>query len=276
VDLNQIYVNVLLSRYYWIPLTTKNIRVYRRDGTACELFEDLLSERMNTTTLNGTVIRVGLVAFGLSGRVFHAPFIMTHPLFELVAVYERSKDEAAAFCADRHYASSTGPVQTVRSVEQLCSRADVDLVVVCSPIEFHYEHSKLALLAGKHVLVEKAFCSTGAQAKELVDLAQSLHLICVPYQNRQFDSDFMTLKKLLSTGALGDVVEYSGFYNRWSPNVREHVWKDTIPGSGGNFRSLGSHMIDQAVALFGVPERLWADIRCQREAGMLDDGKLIV
>lgn len=123
---------------------------------------------------------------------------------------------------------------------------------------------------GKHVLVEKAFCSTAQQARELLDFAKAKERICVPYHNRQFDSDFLTLKRLIKNGELGEIVEYNGYYNRWSPNLKGS-WKDTVPGSGGNFRSLGSHMIDQAVALFGIPKAIWADIRCQRKNGRLDD-----
>ena len=220
------------------------------------------------------VIRVGIIAFGLSGRVFHAPFIVTHPNFELVAVYERGlKNEALHFCERHKYSRRNGTaIETVRSAEELCGRGDVDLIVVCSPIEFHFEHARIALAAGKHVLVEKAFCSTVAQARELVAIASSSNLLCVPFQNRRFDSDFLTLQRLMASGDFGDIKEYTGFYNRWSPQVREGVWKDTIQGSGGNFRSLGSHMIDQAVALFGIPRKIWADIQCQREGGILDDG----
>ena len=217
-------------------------------------------------------LRVGLIAFGLSGRVFHAPFILMNPQFELVAVYERSKSEAEVYCAEKGYSCSTGPVVTLRSIEDLCHRPDIDLVVVCSPIEFHFQHAKIALSAGKHVLVEKAFCGTSQQAKELISLATAQKLICVPYQNRRFDADFATLQRLMSDGSLGDIVEYNGFYNRWSPTVRLYMWKDTVPGSGGNFRSLGSHMIDQAVALFGIPTKIYADIQCQREQGILNDG----
>lgn len=100
--------------------------------------------------------------------------------------------------------------------------------------------------------------------------AASHKLVCVPYQNRRFDSDFRTLSKLIREGQLGDIVEYNGYFNRWSPSVRS-VWKDTVAGAGGNFLSLGSHMIDQAVAIFGAPGKIWADIRCQRSGGILDD-----
>ena len=104
----------------------------------------------------------------------------------------------------------------------------------------------------------------------MISTAESKRLFCAPYQNRRFDSDFLTIKDLLEKKVLGDIVEYNGYYNRWSPSVRSS-WKDTVPGSGGNFLSLGSHMIDQAVALFGIPIRIWADLRCQREGGILDD-----
>jgi predicted dehydrogenase len=126
------------------------------------------------------------------------------------------------------------------------------------------------LLSGKHVLVEKPFCTNAAHARELVMIAASHKLVCVPYQNRRFDSDFRTLSKLIREGRLGDIVEYNGYFNRWSPAVRS-VWKDTVAGAGGNFLSLGSHMIDQAVSLFGAPSKIWADVRCQRSGGILDD-----
>ncbi len=104
----------------------------------------------------------------------------------------------------------------------------------------------------------------------MISIAAKKKLFCAPFQNRRFDADFLTIRDILEKGTLGDIVEYNGYYNRWSPSVRSS-WKDTIPGSGGNFLSLGSHMVDQAVALFGIPNRLWADLRCQREGGVLDD-----
>mmetsp|Transcript_23109 Transcript_23109/g.33855 ORF Transcript_23109/g.33855 Transcript_23109/m.33855 type:complete len:596 (-) Transcript_23109:38-1825(-) len=210
------------------------------------------------------VLRVGVIAFGLSGRVFHAPFILTHPRFRLTAVYERSKNES------QHFAEKHGiKVDIVRSVGELLSRKDVDVIVVCSPIEFHFEHARLALEAGKHVLMEKAFCASSTQAKDLLEMASNRGLVCLPYQNRRYDSDFLTIQSILCR--LGRVVEYNGYFNRFSPRIREWSWKDTVAGSGGNFLSLGSHMIDQAVVLFGTPARVWADIRAQRPGGTLDD-----
>jgi scyllo-inositol 2-dehydrogenase (NADP+) len=211
-------------------------------------------------------IRVGLVAFGVSGRIFHCPFVLTHPKFRLTSVFERSKNEAEEFLLERQPGTK---IATVRTVEELVSREDVDLVIVCSPIEFHYQHARAALLAGKHVLVEKAFCSSAAEAKELLDLAKSAGLVCMPYQNRRHDSDFRTLR-LEVLEQLGQIVEFNGIYNRYSPHLRDS-WKDTAPNSGGNFLSLGSHMIDQAVVLFGSPVAVWADIRSQRDGGVLDD-----
>lgn len=211
------------------------------------------------------LIRVGLVAFGVSGKIFHLPYVLTHPNFTLTAVFERNKNEAEEFLAQKQYHIK---ISTVRSIQELVSRDDIDLVVVCSPIEFHYQHAREALLAGKHVLIEKAFCSTSQEAVQLLDLAKSSGLVCMPYQNRRHDSDFRTLK-LEILQQLGDIVEFSGIYNRYSPHLRDS-WKDTAPNSGGNFLSLGSHMIDQAVVLFGIPTAIWADIRSQR-GGLLDD-----
>lgn len=153
------------------------------------------------------VLNVGVISFGLSGRVFHAPFLLTNPKFKLVAVYERTKSESQDF-AVKHGIS----VDLVRSVEELVNRTDINLIVVCSPIEYHHEHAKLAILAGKHVLVEKAFCSTSLQAKELLFLAVERELVCAPYQNRRYDADFLTLQKVV--GKLGKIAEYNGFYNR--------------------------------------------------------------
>jgi predicted dehydrogenase len=210
------------------------------------------------------VIGVGIIAFGLSGRVFHAAFVCTNPKFKLVAVYERSKSESQEF-ASKHGLT----IDLMRSESDLVNRADIQLVVVCSPIEFHYEHAMLALQAGKHVLVEKAFCSTSEQAQMLLDFAKSKNLVCMPYQNRRYDSDFLTIQQVVPR--LGRIAEYNGYFNRFSPNVRAGHWKDTVAGSGGNFLSLGSHMIDQALVLFGLPERVWADVRAQRDGAVLDD-----
>eukprot|EP01034_Spumella_vulgaris_P028911 gene28911-35864_t len=127
----------------------------------------------------------------------------------------------------------------------------------------------LALQAGKHVLVEKAFCSTSAQAIELLSFARHKDLVCIPYQNRRYDADFLTLQRVLPS--LGKLAEYNGYYNRYSPTVRPGNWKDSVVGSGGNFLSLGSHMIDQAVVLFGIPDRVFGDVRAQREGGIVDD-----
>lgn len=219
--------------------------------------------------MTSPIVNVGIVCFGMSGRVFHAPFLITNPHYRLLSVFERSKSEAEAFLSFHKYSH---PVKTVRSVQELVEDAAIDLVVVCSPIELHYEHAMLALKFRKHVLVEKAFCSNATQATHLVEFARASNLICVPFQNRRFDADFRTLQRVVKSEKLiGDIVEYNGFYNRWKPTANIACWKDRDPSSGGNFLSLGSHMIDQVVSLFGAPSRVWADLRCQRPGGILND-----
>jgi predicted dehydrogenase len=220
-------------------------------------FEDPSGEK-------GRVLQVGLICFGLSGRVFHAPFVLGHPRFRLTAVYERTKSLAQEF-TEQHGLKS---IKTCRRVEDLVSRADVDLVVVCSPIDMHFQHAMLALQAGKHVLVEKAFTTTSAEAVELFRLAKQRRLVCVPYQNRRYDSDFRTIQRCLPQ--VGAVTEFHGYFNRFKLDIRD-TWKDQNTTAGGNFLSLGSHMIDQAICLFGSPKSVWADIRAHRPGSVVDD-----
>ena len=209
------------------------------------------------------VLGVGIICFGQSGRLFHAPFVVGHPRFALKAVYERSKDLAQQF-ATRHSIR----VKTCREVEDLVRREDVDVVIVCSPISMHFHHAKLALEHGKHVLVEKAFTSSSQEARELFRLAEKMHLVCFPYQNRRFDSDFRTIQRMISQ--VGHVTEFQANFDRFTPQVRSS-WKDHDTVSGGNFLSLGSHMIDQALCLFGRPTHVWADIRAHRQGSSVDD-----
>lgn len=155
------------------------------------------------------VLNVGIISFGFSGRIFHAPFHLTNPKFNLVAVYERTKSESQDFAA-KHGIT----VDTVRSLDELVNHPDIDLIVVSTPIEFHYEHAKLALSAGKHVLVEKAFTSTSQQAIDLLSFAAEKGLVCAAYQNRRYDSDFLTLRRVFDK--LGNITEYNGIYNRYT------------------------------------------------------------
>lgn len=198
----------------------------------------------------------------MSGVVFHAPFIHAHPHMELCGVWERTKN-----LAQEKYPQ----VKTYRSYEELLSDADIDLVVVNTPNITHYEYTKLALLAGKHVVVEKPFTATVRQAEELDALALSKGLQLSVYHNRRYDSDFRTVKKVLDEQLLGDIVDVEIHYDRFVPKLSYKVHKETPTEGVGSLYDLGSHLIDQALLLFGMPQRLWADIRSFRDGSEVDD-----
>ncbi|WP_234735270.1 oxidoreductase [Tellurirhabdus bombi] len=206
-------------------------------------------------------IKVGLIGFGLSGRYFHAPFLSTNPNFTLVKVVERTRNEAQLFDPS---------IITVRSHEELFSDPEIDLVIVGSPNDTHFSYAKAALEAGKHVLIEKPFANTSEEARQLLDLAKEKGLVAIPYQNRRYDADFLTIEHILAEQTLGDVVEYEAHFDRYRPEIL-NSWKEKDPDGGGNLLNLGPHLIDQAVALFGIPEAVFGDVRVIRQGGILDD-----
>ena len=212
-------------------------------------------------------IKTGLAAFGLSGQIFHAPFIEAHPDFELTAVAERSKKSAQATYPD---------VESVDSFEELL-RCDVELIVVNTPDATHYPLCRAALEAGKHVIVEKPFVTTIREAKELIEIADRKDLILITYQNRRWDGDFLTLRQIVRQGSLGRLVEIQSSFQRYRPRLGQSAWKET-PGATrvGITYNLCSHLCDQIVALLGKPEGVWATLDRQRDGSRIDDYSLIV
>jgi scyllo-inositol 2-dehydrogenase (NADP+) len=207
-------------------------------------------------------INTALLSFGMSGWVFHAPFIDVHPGFNFHSVWERTKNNAV-----EKYPS----VKTVRTLEEILNDPDVDLVVVNTPNSTHYDYAKKALQAGKHVLVEKPFTVTVNEAKELIELAANNKVTLTVYHNRRFDSDYRTIKKVVEQGLLGEIVEAEFHYDRYKEDISPKIHKET-PGPGtGTLYDLGSHLIDQALQLFGMPEAVFADIQIMRTVSKVDD-----
>ncbi|RIV26804.1 oxidoreductase [Fibrisoma montanum] len=207
------------------------------------------------------IVNVGLIGFGLSGRYFHAPFLTTNPHFKLSKVVERHRNEAQAFDPS---------LITVRSHDELFADPAIDLIIVSTPNDTHFPYAKAALEAGKHVLIEKPFANTSAQAQELLALAQQRGLVAMPYQNRRYDADFLTIQQLLQANRIGEVNEFEAHFDRYRPQVLDS-WKEYDPDGGGNLYNLGPHLIDQAVVLFGPPEAVWGDVRIIRPNGPQDD-----
>ena len=209
-----------------------------------------------------TPINTALCSFGMSGWVFHAPFIAVHPGFNLYAVWERSKNLAA-----QKYPG----VITCRTLEDMLADDNIELVVVNTPNYTHYDYAKKALLSGKHILVEKPFTVTTDQGRELIALAAEKNSKISVYQNRRYDSDYRTVKKILDEGWIGQVVEAEIHYDRYKEELSPKQHKET-PGPGtGVLYDLGSHLIDQALQLFGKPEAVFADIAIMRAVSQVDD-----
>lgn len=210
-------------------------------------------------------VRVGLVGFGISGRVFHAPFLnaMSNQ-YELKSVVERHSDEAVKL-----YPS----VKTVRSTAELFDDPDIDLVVITTSNNLHYSLSKEALEKGKHVVVEKPMTINCSEARELIELAKQKQRILCPYQNRRYTSGFRTVADIVQKKLLGsELVDCEIHFDRYRPELKAgNVWRERPEPGAGMLFDLGSHLLDQALALFGHPQTITADVRVQRPVAHVDD-----
>ena len=212
--------------------------------------------------MSSKILNVGLIGFGLSGRYFHSPFLTTNAGFKLKTVVERSRNEAQEFDPS---------IENARSVDELLSDPSIDLVFICTPNDTHFPYAMDALENGKHVVIEKPFSATEEEAKQLIAVAEEKGLILTAYQNRRWDSDFLTIKKLIEEDKLGDIVEYECRYDRFRPVVPTESWKEKSVPVGGNLYNLGPHLIDQALVLFGEPLTVTAEIRSVRPNSEIDD-----
>ncbi|QBQ41838.1 Gfo/Idh/MocA family oxidoreductase [Sphingobacterium psychroaquaticum] len=215
--------------------------------------------------------KIGLIGFSIGGQVFHAPFIAGNPDLELYKVTARKADQQALL------ASRYPTAIAVPSADDIINDPDVDLVVVATSNDVHFELTKQALEAGKHVVVEKPFTNTVAEADALLALAKEKGLLLTVHHNARFHSDYKTVKKLIESGRLGPLVNYQARYDRFRNFLRPGAWREIdLPGSGIHY-DLGAHLLDQALQLFGKPERIFADLRRQREgAQAVDDFEFIL
>jgi len=207
-------------------------------------------------------IGVGLAAFGMSGRIFHAPLLKYNPHFQIRRVMERNKNEANKFLPG---------IAVSRSFEELLSDQSVQVIVVNTPDSSHYALAKASLEAGKHVVVEKPFTQTSAQAEELIELAGHVQRVLTVFQNRRWDGDFLTVQKLLQEGVLGRLVDYKAHWDRYRSFIQPGTWKERTDSGTGLLQNLGSHLIDQALVLFGLPEAVTAHLRVVRTGGSVSD-----
>ena len=216
-------------------------------------------------------LRVGLVGYGLAGSVFHAPLIAATPGLELAAVVTRDPERRAKLRASHPRASA------VDTPEELWARAaDLDLAVVATPNRSHVPLARAALQAGLPVVVDKPFAPTAAAARELAADARARGLLCTVFQNRRWDGDFLTLRRLLDTGALGVVRRFESRFERWSP-VPRAAWKERSDPeeAGGLLFDLGAHLVDQALQLFGPVATVYAELDRRRAGAVVDDDTFV-
>lgn len=209
------------------------------------------------------MIRVGVAGFGMGGRVFHGPLVSSVQGLEFAAVLERTTNKAVA-----RYPGVT----TYRSLGEMLADSSLGLFVVTTPSGTHFDVARQILEAGKPVVVDKPMAITSHQIAELIRLAKAKNVLLAPFHNRLWDSDFLTIYKLLREGSLGKLVSFESRFDRWRPaKPTDRLWKETTELGGGVLLDLGTHIGYQALALFGKPEAVSADVRCEREWATVND-----
>ncbi|HEY0272542.1 MAG TPA: Gfo/Idh/MocA family oxidoreductase, partial [Chitinophaga sp.] len=207
------------------------------------------------------ILNVGLIGFGPGGRIFHAPFITNVPGLHLKRIREKRPENIALIKA--RYPNT----EIVPEAGDIINDPSIDLVVVATPNSSHLPLAKEALLAGKHVVVEKPFTITSADADELISIAAQCKRVLTVHHNRRWDSHAKTVEKIIRGGMLGALVEFEAHYDRFRNYFRPGAWREEdIPGAG-IWYDLGAHLVDQAQMLFGLPTAITADIRIQRPGG---------
>lgn len=199
-------------------------------------------------------ISVGLAGFGMSGRLFQAPFINADPRYQLKKIFERRSDQAKL---------AYPKAEVVRTFEQLLTQ-EIDLVVIATPNPCHVPMAAAAMQAGKHVVVEKPVAAASKEAKELYRISKKEHVIFAVYQNRRLDGDFLTVKKLIEEDQIGEVVDYECRFDRFVKGRSAKQWKAAGGAGIDLLYDIGVHLIDQAYSLFGMPDEVYADLRKQR------------
>ncbi|MGE6205241.1 oxidoreductase [Guptibacillus hwajinpoensis] len=206
-------------------------------------------------------VKVGLVGFGFSGATFHAPVIESVQGLTITKVVSSNPEKVIKQFPE---------MEVVASTDELLNDRAIELVIITTPNEFHFPMAKQALEAGKHVVLEKPFTVSVEEGERLIEIAEKYGSLLSVYHNRRYDNDFLTIQKLIKEEELGTVISYEAHYDRYSAEVHDR-WREQDKKGSGILFDLGSHLIDQALILFGEPEAVYADVMTQREAGITDD-----
>lgn len=209
-----------------------------------------------------TVISTGLLAYGMSGKLFQGPFIDAHKGFKLTAVTERN---------EKHAEKDFPGIISYDNTDDLIADENIDLIVINTPNYTHYDYAKKALLAGKHILVEKPFTASSEEAKEILALAKSLDKKVFVYQSRRWDSDFNSVKSIIDGGKLGKLSEVHFRYDRYKAAIGVKAFKEEPVAASGLSYDLGPHLLDQAISVFGKPDSFHKILGKNRTGTQVDD-----
>ncbi|GAM61364.1 dehydrogenase [Vibrio ishigakensis] len=212
-------------------------------------------------------IKTAIVGFGISGQCFQAPILKDCPEIDLCAVVSSNTEKVHA---------QLPSVKVYSSIEAMLENPSIELVIIATPNHLHVPQAKLALLAGKHVVIEKPFSINVKEGKELIEVAKQVDKLLSVYQSRRFDGDFKTIKKLINEEKLNNIHTFYSSYNRYKPEVKVRWREQNVPGSGIVY-DLGAHLIDQTLCLFGLPQAVTAQLKAQRpEAEAIDHFHIVL
>lgn len=217
-------------------------------------------------------VRVAVVGFGLGGAVFHAPLVSSTPGMRLASVVTSNPERRAR--AEREYPDA----RVLDGAERLWDLAgEHDLVVITTPNRWHAPLALAALDAGLAVVVDKPFAPSVPEARRVVDAAAERGLLLSVFQNRRWDGDFLTVRRLVSEGALGQITRFESRYERWRPELDPSRWRElgAVEEGGGLLFDLGSHLVDQAIQLFGRPTHVFAEVERRRQGAQADDDAFV-
>lgn len=225
----------------------------------------------HSSSLGPPPLRVAVIGYGLGGSAFHAPFIATTPGLELAAIVTRNPERQRT--AARDYPG----VRIVADVAQLWDpRAGFDLVAISTPNRTHVPLARSAIEAGKHVVVDKPLAPSSQDARSLASEAKRCGVLVIPFQNRRWDGDFLTVRRLLAEGALGNPMRFESRFERWRPAPTGGWRERSAPDeAGGLLFDLGSHLIDQALVLFGPVREVYAQLDRRRPGVEADDDTFV-
>jgi predicted dehydrogenase len=207
-------------------------------------------------------VRFGVIGFGLAGRVFHSAVIDATPGIELAGIVQRSGDDA-----QKAYPN----VPLYRSLDAMLQDASLQVIVVATPNDTHVPMAEQCLRAGRHVVIDKPVAVSSTEAAALMAVARETGRRVFVYHNRRWDGDFLTVQQLLKTDRLGTLRTFESHFDRFRPTPKPGAWREALGHGNGILLDLGSHLADQALVLFGIPEAVWGDVRSERAGSAVDD-----